>query len=97
MDKKEDKKAAGLLSMVFKIIGKDNINAGASGLIQSAINFKEGYKLEEGEAEVIGVLMEQDGEVFIMTATIDENNKMLRFENKHPATDLIEIFLNPKK
>ena len=98
MDKeKEDRAGAAAMKLIFTLVGKNNIKKFTDAFLNAGKKFKDQYILQPGEVEVIGIISERDGNIYIMTATVDEDDKLIRFENLHPAADLIDLIINPKK
>ncbi len=78
-----------LIKAGIKIIGTENIKNGIYQFASIALDFKEKYVLQPSEIDLIGVVVERGGKLYFMTATIDDNNNLVRIENQYLLDDLI--------
>lgn len=86
----------GMLKMVKNFISPDQIKAAARSMIESAIDFKNKVPLnaDEGETAVTAIFYEVKGVVYFSLAVLNDDNKIVRFEQIKPLDELIETLVN---
>ena len=78
-----------LAKMVKTMLPPDAISDAASSIVQSAIDYKNSLPLQPGEVAAIAVAYEVEGVAYAGVAFVDDDNKLVRFENVKPVGELV--------
>ena len=86
----------GIFKIAKNLISPAQIKEAATGLIQSAINFKNELPLnaDTGEVAVTGMIWEIAGVVYCGLAVLNCENHIVRFENVQPLDTIIDNLIN---
>ena len=78
--------------MLKNFITPDQVKESTRGLIEQAIGFKSKIPLNcnEGETDAAGMIYEVSGIVYFAVAILDNDNRIVRFEEVTPIDELIE-------
>jgi hypothetical protein len=82
----------GMLKMLKNFVTPEQIKEAAKGLIKSGIDFKNSIQLdpEKGETGAAAIAYEVEGAVIISIIVLNDDMKILRFENVNPLDEVID-------
>ncbi len=83
------------LKMLKSFISPDQLNAIANELIKDALAYKNNIVLnpETGEVEAAAFIYEVEKNVFVSVVTLNNENKIIRFDTVKPLNELIDELL----
>lgn len=81
------------LKMMKTFISPEQIEEITTDLLNTAIQAKENVVLNDGEAEVVAMFYEIEGEVVFTVAILNEQNTIVRFENTQKVKDLVQVII----
>lgn len=82
----------GFFKMVKNFVSPDQIKEAATGLTKSGIDFINAVALdpEKGETKAVAVAYEIEGNVIVSVAILNDDLKILRFENVKQLSEVID-------
>ena len=86
-----EKQKQRMLKSAFEMIGTDTISEMITGLMEKAISYKKGIALEGTETDIIGLLYEQDQQIYFALAGFDQQaDKVTRYIEHYSVSELAQ-------